>query len=399
MSPMDQRRAFVWECAQQWWSFTELCERYRISRKTGYKWGGRYNLTKDLSDRSRRPHWCAHAIAPEIVARIVRMRRAHRRWGPKKILGELQHRDPGVAWPARSTGALVRKRHGLVRPRRRRVSPGHPGRPLTPIDAPNAVWAIDFKGQFRTRDGAWCYPLTITDGFSRYLLACAALPHPYRGATRTVLERVFRAYGLPAVIRSDNGAPFASTGLARLSRLSVWWMRLGIRPELIEPGAPQQNGRHERFHRTLKEDTAQPPATSRTAQARRFARFRAYYNHARPHEALGQSYPGALYVPSPRPFPSTLPPVEYPATCEVRYVNLAGEIEWRGHRGRVSQALARERVALDEIADGYWRMLFGTVAIGVLDERHRRVRSAALISTVTGGARVLTHARADRQNE
>jgi putative transposase len=394
-SPMDQRRAFVWECEQQWWSMTELCARYGISRKTGYQWRGRAQRGEGVEERSRRPHHCPHAIPDAIVERIVAFRRAHRRWGPKKLRRELQRRDPTTVWPARSTISLLLKRHGLVVTPRRRVRPGHAGRPLTPIHAANAVWSIDFKGYFRTGDGQVCHPLTVTDGFSRFLLACDAFAHPTTGATRRTLERVFREYGLPAVLRSDNGAPFAGTGLARLSRLAVWWIRLGIRPELIEPASPQQNGRHERMHRTLKAETAQPAAPSRAAQARRFDRFRARYNFARPHEGIGLAYPSALYMPSSRPFPSALPEVVYPAAWTPRHVYGSGEMDWRGQRIWVSGVLADQTIALDECADGYWSVYFGPVLIGVFDERRRRIRPKPLLAKVTEGARVLTHARAE----
>jgi putative transposase len=310
-SPMEQRQAFVWECEQQSWSMTELCARYGISRKTGYKWLERYRAERAVAEHSRRPHQCPHAIPDVMVPRILRFRRAHRHWGPKKLREELRKQEATADWPARSTISLLLKRHGLVASRRRRHRPGHPGRPLTAMDAPHAVWSIDFTGQFRTGDGVVCYPLTVTDGFSRFLLECEALRGPSTPATRATLERVFRRYGLPAVLRRDNGAPFAGTGLARLSRWSVWWIRLGIRPELTELASPQQNGRHERMHRTLKAETTRPPAPSPGAQGRRVDRFRQRDNFARPHEGIGQAYPGTLYVPSPRPYPTRLAPVAY----------------------------------------------------------------------------------------
>jgi putative transposase len=394
-SPMDQRQAFVWEAQRQWWSMSELCARYEISRKTGYKWLARARRGEGLAEKSRRPATCPHAIPEELVQRLLAFRRAHRRWGPKKLHRELTRRWPQAAWPARSTISLILKRHGLAGPRSRRRRPGHAGPPLTPMSAPNAVWAIDFKGQFRTGDGALCYPLTITDGFSRYMLACEALRRPTQLATRRTLERVFREYGVPAVIRSDNGTPFAGGGLARLSRLSVWWIHLGIRPELIVPGAPQQNGRHERMHRTLKAETATPPARTAAAQARRFARFQAAYNERRPHEALHQAYPAAYYRPSPRAYPAVLPTLEYPDDWTVATVYGNGDLLWQGTRVWLSQVLSGERVGLHEVADGYWALHLGMCLIGVLDERRHRVRPATLLSRITEGARVLRHASAD----
>lgn len=376
---------------------TELCERYGVSRKTGYKWLARYQSAQGVAELSRRPHHCPTAVPPDIEARLIRFRQAHPLWGPKKLRAELQKLDPTTPWPACSTISRVLKRRGLVRMRRRRHRPGHPGRPLTTMDQPNAVWSIDFKGQFRAGLGAWCYPLTIVDGYSRFLLACDALRQPSTAAARAVLERVFRRYGLPTVVRSDNGAPFAGTGLSRLSRLSVWWMRLGIRPELIELASPQQNGRHERLHKTLKAETARPPAATWAAQVRRFQRFRARYNFARPHEALQQQYPGTVFHPSSRPYPTTLPAPEYPATWTPRRVYDSGEIEWRGHRIWLSEVLARETIALHEVADGVWNLHLGAFAIGYLDERRRRAMAAPLWPTREGGARVHTHARADCQ--
>lgn len=393
-SSMDQKQAFVWECAQGWWAMSDLCARYGISRKTGYKWLTRYRAGGGIAEQSRRPHRCPHAIADDVVQQLLRFRRAHPRWGPKKLHAELTRQWPAVVWPARSTISLLLKRHGLVTARRRRRRPGHPGAPLTAMSAPNAVWSIDFKGQFRTGDGAWCYPLTLSDGYSRFLLACSALTGPTRSATQRVLEGVFRRYGLPVVLRSDNGSPFAGTGLARLSRLAVWLIRLGIRPELTQPASPQQNGRHERMHRTLKAETAMPPAATRRAQAHRFDRFRRAYNEARPHEALAQAYPASLFVPSPRPWPTTLPVLEYPAGWCVQRVYGSGEITWRGHRLWLSDVLCGERIALQEIAEGYWDMRLGPITIGVLDEHDRRVKPAALRATITGGARLLAHARA-----
>jgi transposase InsO family protein len=394
---MEQRQAFVWEAQQEWWSMTELCARYAISRKTGYKWLARARAAGGLCEHSRRPHSCPHAVAPALVERIVRLRRAHRRWGPKKLRRVLTERWPTDAWPARSTISLLLKRHGLAAPRARRRRPGRTPGTLSPMDAPNAVWAIDFKGHFRTGDGAWCYPLTITDGFSRYLLACDGLPRPTRAATRQTLERVFREYGLPTVIRSDNGVPFAGPGLARLSRLAVWWIHLGIRPELIAPGAPQQNGRHERMHRTLKAETAMPAAPTLTAQRRRFARFRRVYNECRPHEALAQAYPATWYTPSPRAYPTVLPPLEYPDQWRVVTVYGSGDLRWHGTLIWLSDVLCGERVGLHEVADGYWALHLGPCLLGVLDERRKRVRAASLLATISAGARVLRHASADRE--
>jgi len=253
-SSMDQRTQFVADYHRGLLTVRELGDRYGISRKTAYKWVDRYEQAGQpgLADRSRRPHGCPHETAPTIVAAILEARRHHPRWGAKKLLRILTRKDPRATWPARTTVCDVLKRHGLIVKGRRQPRQSHPGRPLTPMTEPNGIWTADFKGQFKTRDGRYCYPLTLVDGFSRYLLACQGLRSTASTLARPIFRQAFEEYGVPRIIRSDNGVPFATTALGRLSRLSVWWIRLGITPELIEPAHPEQNGRHERMHRTLK---------------------------------------------------------------------------------------------------------------------------------------------------
>jgi len=266
------------------------------------------------------------------------------------------------------------------------------------MDAPNAVWTIDFKGQFRLGTGAYCYPLTIMDGWSRYLLGCEALRTPTHEQTRRVLTRVFDCYGLPAVIRSDNGPPFAAPALGRLSRLAVWWIRLGIRPELIEPGQPQQNGRHERFHRTLKADTAQPPAATAGAQQRRFQRFRREYNHVRPHEALAQQCPADRYVASARRVPARVPLVDYPAHFEVRRIALAGF-----HRSQAGAAdFAGRHLHADRPAEVLLERALELVDVAALGEvglrlRHHQLEARAFAVLELGVARQLPRSAAHRK--
>jgi hypothetical protein len=240
----------------------------------------------------------------------------------------------------------------------------------------NAVWTADFKGQFKTGDGRYCYPLTVADGFSRFLLACQGLAGTLHEPTRRVFERLFKEFGLPAAIRSDNGVPFASEALGRLSRLSVWWIKLGIRPELIEPASPQQNGAHERMHRTLKASTARPAAATPAAQQRRFGAFRREYNELRPHEALGQKPPASLYQPSARPYPPEEPSIQYPGHFEVRRVSRNGGIRW--HKGwlNVSSVLAEEQVGLEEVDDGIWSLFFGGLFLARFDERKFKLYAA-----------------------
>jgi putative transposase len=376
-SPMDQRLQFVSDYQRGMAPMTELCARYEISRKTGYKWIGRYadDGPPGLLERSRRPHACPHASDPLVMEALLELRRRHPRWGPKKLLAVLHRRHPRWALPVASTVGARLKREGLVpsAPARRLKLGDHPGPAQTPMDAPNAVWTIDFKGQFRLGTGAYCYPLTIMDGWSRYLLGCEALLTTTHEQTRRVLTRVFDCYGLPAVIRSDNGTPFAAPALGRLSRLAVWWIHLGIRPELIEPGQPQQNGRHERFHRTLKADTAQPPAATAGAQQRRFQRFRREYNHVRPHEALAQQCPADRYVASSRRVPARVPLVDYPAHFEVRRIAQNGCFYWHQQYVTVGQVLTGEDIGLEEIDDGIWTVFFGPVPLGRFDERTTRL--------------------------
>jgi putative transposase len=265
------------------------------------------------------------------------------------------------------------KRHGLVEDRPRRRAIGHPGRPSVIIEGPNDCWSADFKGQFCTGDGRWCYPLTVTDNYSRYLLACQALRGTLLEPTRAVLTGLFKEHGLPRRLRTDNGVPFAAVTLGRLSRLSVWLLKLGVMPELIEPGKPQQNGRHERMHRTLKAETANPPAGSLSAQQRRFNVYRPEYNEVRPHEALDMATPSQLWRASPRAMPEKLLPMEYPDRFEVRYVSANGGIRWERQRVNVSSALIGEYVGLEAIDDGLWDVYFGVKKLGRLHERHMRI--------------------------
>ena len=378
MTPLSQRLEFAETAARGLYTMTELCIRYGVSRRVGYKWLARYAAdgAAGLTDQSRRPATSPAAVSDDTAARLLACRERHPTWGPRKLLAYLARRHPRVAWPAASTVGALLARHGLVRARRRRPHPGHPGRPTTPMDAPNAVWTADFKGQFKTGDGIYCYPLTVCDGYARYLLACRGLPSVETVGARGVFERLFRTYGLPARIRSDNGVPFATAALGRLSARSAWWIRLGITPELIEPSSPQQNGQHERMHRTLKAEATKPARASMAAQQRRFDAFRAEYNEERPHEALGNDTPADRYAPSPRPYPARLPEPEYPGHFEVRYVSRNGGVRWHNRRVNVSHVLAEQSVGLEEVADGIWSVYFGAVLLGRFDEGDLTIHGA-----------------------
>jgi len=374
-SPMDQKIQFIADYLRGLQPFSRLCQSYGISRKIGYKVLDRYLKfgPEGLEERSRRPINSPNRTSEQVEQAIIEARQRHPSWGAKKLAKLLQRRHPDWILPAESTIAAILKRNGLVKPKRRRRKIGHPGKPCSVAREPNDVWTTDFKGEFKTRDGLYCYPLTVCDDYSRYLLECQGLLSTRVSTAKAVFRRLFRKYGLPRMIKSDNGVPFATNTLARLSKLSAWWVRLGITPVLIEPGKPQQNGRHERMHKTLKYEATIPPSANQRAQQRRFNRFRQEFNEIRPHEALDQETPDTLYVPSPRPMPERPPPLEYPDHFEVRYVSANGGIRW--HRGwvNVSTTCCAEYVGLEEIDVGIWNVYFGPLKLGRFYEEHMRI--------------------------
>lgn len=372
---MDERQRFIELLESCRFTMTELCDSFGISRKTGYKWAERYvrEGVAGLEDRSRAPKRCPHATEARCVEALVEERRRHPQWGPRKLLDRLRRRHPGWSWPAVSTAGAILKRHGLVRPRRRRPRrPGPWAKPQVQSSEPNDVWSVDFKGEFRLGNRRLCYPLTAMDHVSRYLLDCRARESVAISGARPVFEDLFRRFGLPRAILCDNGAPFAAIQApCRLSRLSVWWVRLGIVPLFIQPGRPDQNASHERMHRTLKAATARPPSASFAAQQRHFDRFRLEYNTERPHETLEMDRPGERYTPSPRVYPETLAQVEYPGHFEVRRVRRTGTIRWRGRDVFFSESLVRERVGLEEVDDGLWSVYLADLMLGRYDERSK----------------------------
>ena len=377
-SPMTLRHQFVHDAQRRTTPIAELCAAYGISRKTGYKWLARYERggTPALADRSRRPQTSPTAISPDLVQALLTARTHHPTWGPRKLLRLVRDQWPTATWPARSTIALHLKRAGCVVSPRRVRRPGHAGPPQAPMDAPNAVWTADFKGQFRLGDGSLCYPLTIADGYSRLLLSCHALTSTQVAGSQPVFVRAFHEYGLPMRIRSDNGVPFATQALGRLSALSVWWIRLGILPDFIEPASPYQNGRHERMHRTLKRECTRPPHGSRRAQQHRFDEWRREFNDLRPHEALNDATPASCYTPSPRAYPTRLPLLEYPGHYEVRRVSNNGGIRWHKQWVNISQTLGGEYIGFVEIDDAEWDVYFGPLRLGRFHERTLKIEDA-----------------------
>lgn len=377
---MRERVQFIGDLERELFSMSELCQRYGISRVTGYKWSERYQAQglDGLKDRSRAPISRPYQTRADLVELLAEARRRHPSWGPKKLISWLSRRHDR-AWPAVSTAGEILKRLGLVKDRRRRPRVAHPGRPVTDPIRPNQLWTADYKGQFRTRDARYCYPLTVADLYSRYLLGCRALTSTKTLGTRSAFQRLFREYGLPEAIRTDNGNPFSSaSAIGRISRLSVWWIRLGIRPELTQPSHPEQNGSHERMHRTLKAETTRPPSANRAAQQRTFERFRHEYNHERPHEHLDQKSPSHLYTPSPRPYPDRLPEPQYPGHFEIRRVSRNGGIRWKKGWVNVSHALLEENVGLEEVDDGVWSLSFGPLLLGRFHEDELKLRGATL---------------------
>jgi len=374
-TPMHERAGFICAWKAEVYTMKELCEHFGVSRKTGYKWVKRYRKEDpdSLVDRSRAPHSCPHRTPAEVETEIIRMRIQHARWGAKKIIDKLQKIQPEKNWPAVSTAGAVLDRAGLVKKRKRRRRWRHPGQPPLKADRPNELMTIDFKGEFRLGDKSVCYPLTIQDRFSRYVLTCKALASPCLEDVRSTMEQLFREVGLPERIRSDNGQPFASHGISGLTRLNVWWMRLGIQHERIDKGCPYQNGAHERMHQEVKAETTRPPAQRLSGQQVLFDEFVRTYNEVRPHEGIGQQQPSDLWLPSPRSYPERLVDPEYPGHFEVRRVRSGGEMKFKSRMQFVSQALAGQLIGLEPVDDGIWSVVFTNTLLGRFDERKHRI--------------------------
>jgi transposase InsO family protein len=364
---MDERMRFIGAVIEDpRGNFTRLCARFGISRAKGYKWLARYRELgpAGLEDRKPVALTCPHRTPDEVVDRVVALRKQFPFDGPKKLRARLRVIEgPKFAVPAASTIGEILDRYGLVRPRRVRLRVPASSEPLGHAELPNDVWCTDFKGHFPCGDGVRCNPLTITDAVSRYLIKCEGLLRATEALTRMQFELAFREFGVPRRIRSDNGVPFATTAVGGLSMLSVWWVQLGIVPERIEPGQPQQNGRHERMHRTLKEQTANPPSASMNDQQRAFDRFRADYNDRRPHEALGQTPPASHYEPSLRLMPERLRSPEYGDDFKVRRSCENGTLIFRGNLFRFGKVIASQPLGFLPVDEDEWELHFGPMLL------------------------------------
>ena len=373
---VDKRMRFVTAVEAGEEAFGLLCRRFGWSRKTGYKWLGRYREggLEGLKAKSRAPHAHPQAVEAEVAARCLAVRHEHPTWGPAKVRAWLERRNREIAWPAASTIGVLFDRAGLTVHRKRRHHRASPSStPFLGCVGANDVWCIDLKGWFRTGDGQRCEPLTLSDAHSRYLLRCQVLARNDTEHVWPVLDAAFREYGLPLRLRSDNGTPFASTGAGGLSRLAVRVIKAGVLPERIEPGKPQQNGRLERLHRTLLLDAATPPARSLREQVDQLHAFQRLYNEERPHEALDNDTPAEHYAPSPRRWDGILRTPEYRPGHDVRRVRPNGAIRWRDGEIYVTQALDGEPVAIEEREDGDW-VVYGPVELGIIDRRRGRLR-------------------------
>lgn len=376
---VELRKQFIQEYLNKDYpSFSYLCLSYGISNKTGYKWLNRFlnGGLNNLQDKSRAPHTSKHRTPDDICDLIIQTKLAHIHWGPKKVLDYLKRHKPTLILPADSTAGEILKKAGLVKKRKKRHHVSADEYAFSDCDKSNQTWGVDYKGQFKLGNGQWCYPLTITDNYSRYLLQCKGLKSANYADTRSWMEYCFREYGLPKNIRSDNGTPFSSMAAGGISQLSKWWIQLGIRPERIRPGYPQQNGRHERMHRTLKQETTKPSAYNECSQQKKFDHFRTEFNQERSHEALKRKCPAEVYQPSLVIYPNKLPEIVYDNGYDTRKVKRGGEIKWKGKHIYISQVLKHDRISLREIDNDLWEVCYGFYKLGELDSRKSQLNRA-----------------------
>lgn len=372
---MDEKVKFIADYLDERYMMSELCQYYGISRKTGYKWLERYETdgVEGLKERSRRPHHHPQTTDAWIREQIIQTKLAHQSFGPKKVMDYLRREQPQSRWPADSTAGEILKGAGLVREKKRRTRISAHSQPFKDCHHPNAVWSSDFKGHFALGNRQRCYPLTVSDNDSRFILQCRGLTRTRQRDVRPWYEWIFREYGLPDAMRIDNGPPFASMALGGISELSKWWIQLGIAPERIKPGNPQQNGRHERMHRSLKAAVASPPKYNMRAQQQAFNRFVKEFNEQRSHEALDRKTPSQVYQPSMRVYPKRLTPVEYDQGIQVRHARHNGEIKWQGQLLYISHVLAKEPIGLKQVNEECWEIYFSFYLLGFYDERKKKV--------------------------
>lgn len=372
---MDQKLQMISDYLTGHYSPTELSRIYGVSRKTIYKWINRYTVDPEhgLADRSRAPCTNPNAVPDPVKQTIIETKLKYLHLGPKKVMRYLRRQFPDQYWPADSTAGTILAKAGLVRARRRKARVAPNALPFASCSAPNSVWSADYKGDFQLGDRNRCYPLTVSDNYSRYLLACQGFPNTRYGHAKPVFERLFYQYGLPWAIRIDNGAPFASTAFGGISRLSAWWIRLGIRPERIEKGKPNQNGRHERMHRSLKDGAIKPARYSMRTQQKAFDQYRQEYNTIRAHESLNDRVPADVYQPSIRSMPSKLADIEYGTQMVVRKVRHSGEIKWQGRLVYVSQILAKQPIGFKQISENRWGIYYSFYLLGYWNQKKQRL--------------------------
>jgi len=376
---MEERVRMLAEYDTGNWSVSDLCRRYGVCRDTFYEWRKRRasGAADWFTDRSHAPQHCPHQTDAAVKEMIIALRRRFPHLGPRKLLAKLGRQAPEIGWPAASTIGDILKQAGLITAvKRRRRALDQPQRPFAAVKEANDEWSTDFKGWFRTADQQRIDPLTIADGNSRFLIDIRIVAPTIEGVL-PVFTAAFRSYGLPRAIRSDNGAPFGSRKAAGgLTRLSAWWLKLGVEPHFIRPGSPQENGQHERMHRTMNEQTSRPAAANAAEQQARFDAFRQHYNEERPHEALGQKLPADVYTPSPRRFPDHVEDPWYDADHQVRRVRSTGQIMWKGEPVFISEALTGELVGVAELETGDQIVRFCDLDIGLIDRCGRFVRFA-----------------------
>jgi transposase InsO family protein len=367
---MEERIGMLLEHESGNWSVSELCRRHGVCRDTFYEWRKRKQSGDPdwFMDHSHAPLRCRHTTDGAIAEKVIAARRRFPYLGPRKLLALLDRQAPEIDWPAASTIGAILKRAGLVSPVKRRRRPLDQRRPCTAVTGPNDEWSVDFKGWFRTRDQCRIDPLTVADSHSRFLIELKIVAPTIEGV-QPCFERAFCEYGLPLAIRCDNGSPFGSRGAGGLTRLSAWWTKLGIVPHFIRPASPQENGRHERMHRTLKAQTSIPPAANAGEQQVRFDAFREHYNRERPHEALGQRPPSEAYSPSQRAMPDREQDPWYDAEHQVRRVRSNGEIKWNSGLIFISEALVDQLVGIAELDTGDHVVRFCGLDVGLIDRR------------------------------